>query len=72
MAARVPAPVRKLVDGASVVVALLVGLVVVLVVGQSVVPVVTFVAGAVLAYGAFQYVVAQALSKKRSRRPVRR
>ncbi|MGW6941368.1 hypothetical protein ACWGF3_20550 [Streptomyces xanthophaeus] len=72
MAARVPAPVRKLVDRASVV-ALLAGLAVVLVLGQPVVPVMTFAAGAVLAYGAFQYGMAQALGKKRSRRrPVRR
>ncbi|MFI5867673.1 hypothetical protein [Streptomyces sp. NPDC051546] len=72
MAARVPAPVRKLVDSASVVAALLTGLAVVLLLGQPLVPVVTFVAGAVLTYGAFQYGVGQALSKKRSRRPVRR
>lgn len=73
MAARVPAPVRKLVDRASAVVALLTGLAVVLVLGQPLVPVGTFAAGAVLAYGAFQYGMAQALGKKRSRRrPVRR
>ncbi|MEU2834584.1 hypothetical protein ABZ667_39085 [Streptomyces lavendulae] len=73
MAARVPAPVRKLVDRASVVAALLTGLAIVLLLGQPVVPVVTFAAGAVLAYGSFQYGMAQALRRKRSRRrPVRR
>ncbi|THA47480.1 hypothetical protein [Streptomyces sp. A1136] len=73
MAARVPAPVRKLVDRTALVVALLTGLVALWVVGQPVVPVITFLSGAVLAYGSFQYGMAQALGKKRSRRrPVRR
>ncbi|NXY94467.1 hypothetical protein HYE82_08690 [Streptomyces sp. BR123] len=75
MAARVPAPVRKLVDRASLVVALLTGLVALWVVGQPVVPVITFLSGAVLAYGSFQYAVARVLSKKKlkgRRRPASR
>jgi hypothetical protein len=68
---RVPRPVRKLIDRASLIAAVLVGLLAVWGGGQSLLAVAVFAVATVFAYGACQYLALRLLGSKSRRAPRR-